>query len=445
MPTARDVNVEFLRRVNDQVAQLVQIKRLYPPSYVQRVVMPQHEKRLVDLTTWRNSQLQRVTGFGSALSVKQGIPAASAKAFDAAYKQQYAALKTQYQATVASLKDQNKAWDRDIKLRIKAAGKDKVIISQLKAADKAAGIAYKQAIQQAKADFNANVNAMVASLAAQFKTALPPTTTVPTVPTFTPLPVYQQPSPTVAYPQPTVQPTYVYDPSTGSYIPTTSIGSISPVPAPSPVYAPVPQAQYQPMPVQYQTAPIQYATPQPAVQAVGPSPTDMGIQPYVPPDEYQSSFDYGWDWFGVDYGTQPQEVYYQPTQFVPAATQYPAAPDQGFEGGYYQLDVFGDPWGFGSAGMENNTIRRLNNLPVLPDEAYGFSQWGQVVASVVQAGAQIGAAAASQALAPRPGRQAAPTIIQQPAAAPVKKDNTLLYVAGGVGVLALIAIVAMKK
>jgi hypothetical protein len=122
-----------------------------------------------------------------------------------------------------------------------------------------------------------------------------------------------------------------------------------------------------------------------------------------------------------------------------------------------QLDVF-QTSGWGAyAGRNpffgNTVVQEFNSRRSMPSVAFGFSQWATIASSIIQAGASIGAAAATSALAPRSSAPSnnnaavqAALLQQQLAQQQASKSNmTPWLIGGGVAVLALVLVVATKK
>lgn len=408
MTAQHQINRQFIGLVNRQVAELERARSMYPHAHVETVLLPKQEQAISSILSWRNSQLSRVRAFGLPPAPAQHLPPTRPNPLASpAYKQAVAALKQRHKGMLATLQAQRHNINQDISAKLKEAHKvkDKSTIQQLNVAKQQAKKAYNNGVHQANVEFNTSMEA----LKYQFTHGIAAGGGVIDVPSVT--------TPQVT-PELGTQPTPVSEPA------------ITSVPVANQPVDTGTNIMYVPfdggggaIPDYTNTA----ATPAPA------SPTG-GI--------LDALLMFLGNLLGGGHSAAPAPTTSSP-QAVPlqtaTAVQMPAV-------GLIesnQLDVFNDPWGYGSFSMSNRSIRTINAMPIVPRTAIGFAQWAGLASSLIQAGASIGTAAVTSALGGKPGGGGSqPVVIQQPA--PQKSDNTMLLVGGGIAAVALVGILATR-
>lgn len=436
MSSTLSINRQYLSRVNDNVAKLVAARRVHPGRYVDQVLIPQHERDLQTLSLWRSQQIQRVTGFAAK------VPKAVSQAFNQAYASKLAEINAIATSSAASAKEKHakevsdtnaqlKQLERDTDTKLKQANrlKDKTSASMLRAAinqarqsARASNDTSKTVYNQTLAQIKATQQSSVRDLNTQYTTMLNQSTQ------------YNPPAGGTGGPPSSNRPgaTYVYDPTTNSYIPTDQVVFTSSQP-------------------QVQQQPVFVTSSQPAYD--GPP-----LESYQPLPGQPDAMDDGFDFFDFLFGwmSGPSDYNAAVPPANPSAAIAPVGPgtpiyDQPPQEN--QLDVFEtDPWsfGFGANPMGSRTIRLINKLPILPPKSFGFGQWGAIAGAIIQAGAQIGASAATAALAPKPRSDNSAALLQmqlaQAQAQQQQSSNLVpLAIGGGVALLVLVLVLNRKK
>lgn len=453
------VNKQFIDGVNNAVAKVVAARRVLPANTVENKVIPAHEDYLQNIIHWRLDQLSASRVFGSFASPslgnsqpKQpkltGVPGA----IQTAYNAQVATITTAYNAQVNALKAQLNGITKDAEAKEKAANKlkDKATVTQLKAAVTQAKQAYKDGAKAADLQRQQNLTALannfqnLVNQAAQSNQTLPPpvagTGGGTTIGGITQYPVYDSNGNFIGYsttPPPTnsANPTYPLPSSNGGgqvyddpgiydqgYDQSQSSGYPATTGTPAPVAA-VPATSIIDDLFAFLNSILGGGAP--VAQVATPAPGAATTVPQTP-------------------------VYPDTGAVVGYDQSYAGVPDSS------QLDVFGnrDPWGGSLAAYAgasplmygNRTIRRLNKMSTVPRSAIGFAQWGTIVSGIVQAAGQIGAAAATSALAPSAKKStAAPVVIQAPAPAASGISSNTLLIGGGVAIAVLAMAMVMKN
>lgn len=450
------INKQFVDGINNAVAKVVAARRVLPARTVDAKILPAHEDYLQNIIHWRLDQLSAARAFGA---YGAGLPNNRSQqppkltgvpgAIQTAYNAQAATITTAYNAQVNALKAQLNSITKDAAAKEKAAAKikDKATITQLKSAVTQAKQAYKDGVKAADVQRQAKMTALANNFqnmlnqSAQSNNTLPPPaagggggTVIGGVVQY---PLYDANGNFIGY---STQP-----PPSGSVggNPGVTIYNQPPVTGDSGGQVYDNGSAYNPGPG-------------------GPAPIDPAQAGAPTTSILDDLFSFINVFLGGGHPAPPANGQPAPVASVPQPAGSPPIysntgqivgytdPSAGLPDGSQQLDVFDrDPWG-GTVSMGefvplfgNRTIRRLNNMSVVPKSAIGFSQWGTIISGVVQAAGQIGAAAASSALAPKQNKQAAaPVILQQPAAPAA--NNTNLYLIGG-GALVLVGLMVFMK
>jgi len=418
MTTTAEINSQFFGLINREVQRVADARRTFPPSVVESSILPGHEKQLNKLIAWRNLQLNRVHGFAGYLTPQmnqqrriQGyvrgfavVPPSATKAFNQAYNAQAAVIKANYQAALRTNSDQYNTTVAQLKslLNQQLVGST---AQQKKAyqANYTAGVAAtRQAKNQADAGAKATQQQALANLLNNLTAHFSNTS------------VFNPPASTNPLPGTTIVASlppdlrnigsgYGYSPTTGLY--------------------------YDPMgnPVSYQQMQASLSTAFNQVGGAGGQSggaVTSGVTSYTPPPDYpqydDSQVSWGdiplWPSYGDSYAYAPTYSTTIAPAYDPGAggTSLPSTSPQAVspvpDASLGQLDVFGGGdsavwgWGFGCSPSitGDSVLGRINRAGCLPVTAYGFSQWAQIVTAVAQAGAQIGSAALTARLTPRP-------------------------------------------